>query len=49
MWASKAIAHEILFDPAEPMPKKLAKAESQHHFYFSEGSLKGTVSHLGTF
>lgn len=47
MCGSKAIAHEVSFDLAEPMPKKPAKAESQHHFYFGEERLKRTVSHLG--
>lgn len=46
MCGSKAIPHEISFDLTEPMPQKPAKAESQHHFYFSEERLKGTVVYL---
>lgn len=47
MCGSKANAHEMSSDLAEPMPKKPAKAESQHDFYFSEERLRGAVNHLG--
>lgn len=48
MCRSNAIAHEVSFNSAEPVPKHPAKAESQHHSCFSEGRLKGTASHVGT-
>lgn len=38
----KTIACEVSFNLAEPMPKKPAKAESQHHSHFNEGRLKGS-------
>lgn len=48
MCRSKAIPHKVSFNLAELVPKKPAKAQSQHHSYSSEERLKGTESHVGT-